>query len=177
MLISPSVPDIQEESQPDIPASITLSKTVLTIKDAKPQTITATLANPNDSIVSVKSSKTKIAQVEFSDKEITITPAKKAGKATITVTTAKGATAELTVTIKEGWSLNEKKLTMKKGEKFKIKLNAVPSSIKIKSFESNKPKVAKVDKKGKITAKKKGKATITVILSNGKTLKLKVTVK
>ena len=88
-----------------------------------------------------------------------------------------GAEAKLTVTVKKGWSLSENKITMKKGEKFKIKLSAVPSSIKIKKCESNKPKVAKVDKKGKITAKKKGKATITVTLSNGKKLKLKVTVK
>ena len=81
------------------------------------------------------------------------------------------------MTVKEGWELNEKSITLKKGEKFKIKLSAIPSSIKIKNCESSNSKVAKVDKKGNIKAKKKGKATIKVTLSNGKTLKIKVKVK
>lgn len=156
---------------------ITIDKSKLTFKNTKSQTVKAILSDPGDSIETVKSSKTKVATVEFSGQEIKISPAKKAGKATITVTTARGAEAKIEVTVKESWQLNEKKITLKKGETFKIAVSAIPSSIKAKSFESSKSKVAKVDKKGKVTAKKKGKATITVTLSNGETLKLKVTVK
>ena len=158
-------------------AEIELDKTKLTIKNGKVQTVTATLSDPGDSIKKVKSSDKKIVKVKFSGNEITVTPKEKAGKATVTVITEKGAEAKLTVTVKESWSLNEKNVTLSKGEKFKIKVSAFPSGIKAEEFESSKPKVAKVDKKGKVTAKKKGKATITVTLSNGEKLKLKVTVK
>ena len=167
---------IVENPNLHIPATVELSKTKLTFKNSTPQKVTATFSDKNDSIVKVKSSSSKIAKVKYSGNEITVTPAKKTGKATITVETAKGAKKKLTVTVKEGASLNEKSITLKKGEKFKIKVSAFPSSIKAKEFKSNKPKVAKVDKKGRVTAKKKGKATITVTLSNGKKLKLKVTV-
>ena len=167
----------QPEEQPEIPASVSLSKTSLTIKGIKDQTVTATLSHPEDSIASVKSSKTKIAKVKFSGNDIIITPAKEAGKATITVTTAKGATAEIAVTVKEGWALNEKKITLKAKKTFKIKVQAIPATIKATGFKSDKPAVATVDAKGKVKAVKKGSATITVTLSNKKTLKLKVTVK
>ena len=166
----------EPETEPEKEATIDLGTKKMTIKDGKAQTITATLGNPQDSIIKVKSSNSKVAKGSFSGNEIRITPNKKAGKTTITVKTAKGAEAKLTVTVKEYWELNEKSITLKKGEKFKIQVSTFPSSIKAKSFESSKSKVAKVDKKGKITAKKKGKATITVTLSNGKTLKLKVKV-
>ena len=169
--------DSETPSGDDEPGDIILSKSKLTIKNGKAETVIASLSNPDDSIVKVKSSDKKVVKVKCSGDKITITPYKKAGKATVTVKTAKGAEAKLTVTVKEGWELNEKSITLKKGEKFKIKVSAFPSSIKAKNFESSKPKVAKVDKKGKITAKKKGKTTITVTLSNGKELKLKVTVK
>ena len=159
------------------PATIKLSKSKLTIKGTKPGIVTAELSDPNDTIATVNSSDTKVAKAKCSGNEITITPNKKAGKATITVTTEMGAEAKLTVTVKEFCELNAKSIILKKGDKFKIKLSAVPTSIKIKNCESSKPKVAKVDKKGNINAKKKGKATIIVTLSNGEELKLKVTVK
>ena len=140
-------------------------------------TITATLSNPDDSIISVKSGNTKAVSARFSGNEIRLTSAKQKGKATVTVTTAKGATAKITVTVKEGSALNEKKVTLKKGKTFKIKVLSIPATVKAKAFRSDKPAVATVDGKGKIKALKKGKATITVTLTNGKTLKLKVTVK
>lgn len=47
----------------------------------------------------------------------------------------------------------------------------------VKSWTSSKKEVATVDKKGKVTAKKAGKATITAKLEDGSTLKCKVVVK
>ena len=40
-----------------------------------------------------------------------------------------------------------------------------------------KPKIAKVNKKGKLTALKPGKAVIKAKIKNGKTLKFKITIK
>ena len=167
----------EEQPEEEIPPAIEISKTKLTIKDGKSKTVPVTLANPNDSIKNVKTSNKKVAKAKGDGNDIIITPNKEAGKATITVTTEMGAEAKLTVTVKEFYSLNEKSITLEKGDRFKIEVSAFPTSIKAKSFESDKPKVVKVDEKGKITAKKKGKANITVTLSNGKTLKMKVKVK
>lgn len=68
--------------------------------------------------------------------------------------------------------LNETKITMEKGETFKLKVSNAGKKITWKSSDS---KVVSV-KNGKLTAKKKGKATISAKTS-GKTLKCKVTVK
>ena len=62
---------------------------------------------------------------------------------------------------------------MAAGSTFQIKTNLSASSLK---FTSSKKSVATVSSKGLITAKKKGKATIT-IRSGKKKLKLKITVK
>ena len=168
----------QGEEEPEKPeATITLSKTKLTIKGVNTKTVTATLSDSDDSISSVNSSNTNVANATFSGDEIQIASSKKKGKATVTVTTAKGATAKLTVTVKAGWALNAKKITLKPKKTFKIKVLAIPSTIKATNFISDKPAIAAVDSKGKVKALKKGKAAITVTLNNGKTLKLKVTVK
>ena len=157
--------------------TISLSTTEITLKGVKTQTVTATLGNPEDSIASVVSDKGKVAKASFEGNEILIASSKEAGKTTVTVTTAKGATAQISVTVKENAELNEKKVTLKKGKTFKIKVLAIPSKVKATEFKSDKPAVATVDKKGVVKAVGKGKATITVTLSNKKTLKLKVTVK
>ena len=157
--------------------TIVLSETNLSIKGVQTKTVTASLSDESDSIASVISNKKKVAKVKFSGNTISVYSAKQAGKATITVTTAKGATAQINVTVKEGVALNEKKITLKKDKTFKIKILAIPSTVKAKEFKSDKSAVATVDKKGVVKAVGKGKATITVTLSNKKTLKLKVTVK
>jgi hypothetical protein len=69
--------------------------------------------------------------------------------------------------------LNAKKKTLKKGKTFKLKITGKVGKAK---FSSSNKKVATVSKKGKIKAKKKGKATITV-KTNGIKLKCKITVK
>ena len=170
-------PEPQPQPEPEVPAGITLSATELTIKGVGTRSVSATLSDVTDSIASAMSSNTKVAKVSVSGNEIIVTSAKQQGKATVTVTTAKGAKAELSVTVKEGWALNEKKVTLKKGKTFKVKVLSIPSTVKAKAFKSDKPAVATVDVKGKVKAVGKGSATITVTLSNNKTLKLKVTVK
>ncbi len=71
-------------------------------------------------------------------------------------------------------TVEKKNLTVKVGKKVTIKATAKPSA-KITYTSSNK-KIATVNSKGVVTGKKPGKATITV-KANGKTVKVKVTVK
>lgn len=66
------------------------------------------------------------------------------------------------------------KATVKVGKTVKIKATATPAT-KITYKTSNK-KIATVNAKGVVTGKKAGKATISV-KANGKTVKVKVTVK
>ena len=70
------------------------------------------------------------------------------------------------------------KKTLKKGKKvaLKVKLPSGTASNKITYTTSNK-KVATVNAKGTVLAKKKGKATITIKTFNGKKKKVTVTVK
>ena len=166
-----------KDQGPPPPASITLSKNKVIFEGVDRQIITVTFSDPEDSIASVTSEEPAVAKVRFSGNKFTVSSSKKAGKTSVTVTTVKGATATLQVKVKENWALNARKITLKKGKTFKIKLLAVPSTVKMKAFKSDKPQIATVDSKGKVKAIKKGKATITVTLSNRKTLKLRVKVK
>ena len=75
-------------------------------------------------------------------------------------------------------------VTLKKGKKFNLKAKAVAISKKLKrsahrglAFESSKKAVATVDKKGVITAKKKGTCYVYAYAQNGVCAKVKVTVK
>ena len=70
-------------------------------------------------------------------------------------------------------AISKKKLTMKVSEKFTLKLKGAKGKV---TWKSEKPKVAKVSKKGKVTALKKGKATITA-RNAGEKYKCSVTVK
>lgn len=70
-------------------------------------------------------------------------------------------------------SLENAKMTLTKGFSSTIKVNGGG----IKSCSSSSKKVASVNNKGKVTAKKTGTAKITVTLANGKKLTCNVTVK
>ena len=75
-------------------------------------------------------------------------------------------------------NLNKKTITLGRGESFTLTAIVVPTggtSQKV-TWSSDKPSVVKVEK-GKITAKKTGKATITATTANGKKATCQVTVK
>lgn len=69
--------------------------------------------------------------------------------------------------------LNKKKVNLVKGKTVKLKVKGTKKKV---TWKSSKKKVATVNKRGKVTAKKKGTATITAKVA-GKKLKCKVTVK
>lgn len=78
--------------------------------------------------------------------------------------------------------VNETEVTLKAGETFAIKAEQLKKDKPIAKhttikFESNKSTVAKVNKNGTVTAKKKGTAIIYVYAQNGVYEKVKVTVK
>lgn len=69
--------------------------------------------------------------------------------------------------------LNKKKVTLKVGKTYQLKVSGTKKTVK---WSSKNKKIATVSKKGKITAKKAGKTTIIAKI-NSKTLKCKVIVK
>lgn len=120
--------------------------------------------------VTFKSSNKKVATVNSKG----VITGKKAGKTVITVKVGK-YTKKLTVKVKKpSFKLVKSSVKLKKGKKTTIRVKAAPVS-KVTYKTSNK-KVATVNSKGVVTAKKKGTAKITV-KCNGITRTFKVTVK
>jgi hypothetical protein len=125
------------------------------------------------------SSNPKVAKVSAKGKVI----AKKRGKATIKITAANGKTASVKVYVLKK-AVKIKKVTLVKAPKklkknqtkyLKVKISPKKATGVVVKFRSSKPKVISVDKAGKLTALKKGKATITVS-AGGKKVKVSIKV-
>ncbi len=123
-------------------------------------------------IKSVRTTNKKIAKV---DKKGKIT-GKKAGKATVTITYTNGSRRIFQVKVQKGIvkttavSVNKRNIILaKKGKSFQLKVTLTPVTSQQKvTYKSSNSKVAAVNSKGKIVAKKKGTATITVKSGNKK---------
>jgi len=121
------------------------------------------------------SSKPKTARVDASGRITAIKP----GHAVITATAQGGTTARLKVTVvaktvkvKSVKAANTSTIKVNKGRTKRLSAAPIPAGAtltKMPTYKSSKPKVAFVDKTGLITAKKKGKAKITVTLAEKKT--------
>ncbi len=160
------------------PTSVKLSKTSVTLGKGKTTTLKAKVnpGNATNKKVTWTTSNKKVATV--SNGKIT---AKGVGTATITVKTANGKKATCKVTVRNlptKVKLSKTSATLKKGKTLTLKATVTPSKnvISTVTWTSSNSKVAAV-KNGKVTAKAKGTATITVKTSNGKTAKCKITVK
>ncbi|MCC8106710.1 MAG: Ig-like domain-containing protein [Clostridiales bacterium] len=161
----------------------TITVNATSIKLKKKQSTTALKVSglaAGDSVVSWKSSNTKIVTVSSKGK---ITAKNKAGTAYITITLKSGKTQKIKVTVQKSAvkttkiTVDSKKVSLKKGKTYTIKATISPiTSVQKVTYSSSNKKVATVSSKGKITAKKKGTATITV-KSGSKKVKIKVTVK
>ena len=134
---------------------------------------TVTPANTTDKM-SWKSSNSKIATVAANGKVV----AKKVGTVNITVTSGtKKATCKIIIKpAPKMITLNKTKVKIKKGKSTQLKYSITKGSLTKVTFTSNNKKVATVDNKGKVIAKKTGKAIITVKTSNGKTAKCQIEV-
>ncbi len=154
--------------------SVKLNKKNATLVAGKTITLKAAI-NPKKTTdtLSWKSSNKKVATVD----KFGVVTAKKAGTATITVTTSSGKTAKCKITV-PGVTLQKKSATIKVRKTVQIKVKStIVKKDTIKSCRSSNSKVAKVDKKGKVTGVKAGTATITVTMKSGATATFKVTVK
>lgn len=162
--------------------TIKLTENKLTIQVNKTASLKSLVTNlaAGDAIASWKSSNTKIVTV---DKNGKIKGVKAGKKADITVTLKSGLSAKLTVTVQKKAvatseiQIEKTSITLKKGEKTTLTPIVTPITTKDKvTYKTSDKKVATVNSKGQVEAKKSGTATIT-ITSGKKSVKVKVTVK
>ena len=152
------------------PTKITLNATSVPLQLKKSTSVikVAKATLPGDQIASWSTSNKKVVIVSKSGK---IT-AKKVGTAVVRITMKSGATAKCKVKVQKAAvkltkiAVNSKKvnLNLKKGPKtYKLTATKAPITVVNKvTFKTSNKKVAVVSKSGKITAKKAGKAVITV---------------
>lgn len=147
---------------------VTISESKITLENGESAQLSATVSTGHD--IKWKSSSSAIASVD----EEGIVTAKKCGSAIIRAT-ADGVSAKCTVTVKKpSLSLNRSSISLYPEESFV--LVAKCSSNRPLTFRSSASAVASVDESGRIIARKKGSATITVKV-DGVSRICKVTVK
>lgn len=154
-------------------------------------TITLTKGGANTLQLNAIDAKTKddvSVNWKTSDKSIAtvvdgLVTAKKAGKVTITAVTKDGnatkKSCKITVKPQKVTKLTAtKKLTMTVGEKKALSVTVKPDNAfnTNLAYSSSKSSVVSVDKNGKLTAKKAGKAVITVKTKDGSKKSVKITV-
>lgn len=161
------------------PNKITLSakaKITLGLKE-KVQLKATVLPKGASQKVTWKSSKPKTVYISSKG----VITAKKTGKAVITAYTSNGKQKSCSITVKKApksIQFNKSLLKLKKGKRVKLKIKLSKGAASYQTtYSTNKKSVATVSKDGKVTAKKKGKAVITVKTFNKKTAKIKIVVK
>ena len=180
------VPTVSVAPTPTVSAEPTPTVSVAPIPTATPAPTTTTLTlrvkqtyKSGGKIKSVRTTNKKIVKVDRKGK---IT-GKKAGKATVTITYTNGNRRIFQVKVQKGIvkttavSVNKRNIILaKKGKSFQLKVTLTPVTSQQKvTYKSSNSKVAAVNSKGKIVAKKKGTATITVKSGNKKIIcKVKV---
>lgn len=173
------------ESGSKLKATLKLNLSSINLKKKQSFTGLKAAMRNGDTLKSVQSSKTSVLKVTgFSaDGVIKLKAGSKTGTAKLTIATAQGAKKTITVKVQSGTVKTtkiknvSKKLTMKKGAAKTLKpvLQPLYSTQKL-TYKSSNKKVVTVSSSGKLKAKKKGTATITV-KSGSVSVKCKVTVK
>ena len=164
---------------------IKLDKEILKLYKGKTATLVATVTGESEDTIKWTSSDENVAIVSSNGKVIGIGE----GSATVTVS-IDGVSASCEVTVEKATvippteaslTLNKTKYTLYTAGRKKLTLAATLNGAKLSgdkvTWSSSNTKVAKVNSKGVVTAKKAGKATITAIASNGLKVKCTITVK
>ena len=160
------------------PTKVTLNETKMTLKVDDTLWLEETvLAEGTPYTGAWSSSKPAVATV---DEYGTVT-AVAAGSATITYKTFNGKSAKCTVKVcsaPDAVTMDTKTVKLAKGDTFTLTATVSPAGFEDEplTWTSSSQKVATVDENGTVTAIAKGKATITVKTSNGKSAKCTVTV-
>ena len=161
--VTPSIMPIDESGYVVSAASVKISKTKYKMNKGEKFTLKVTGTKKT---VKWSSSNKKIATVSSKGK----VTAKKKGTVTITAKVgSKKYKCKITV---EAPSISKKTYTMKKGKTVTLKIKGTTQKI---SWSSSDKKVATVNSKGKVTAKKNGSVTITAKVGKSK-YKCKITV-
>ena len=148
-------------------AAIKVNATTVLLKvNQKTSALKVTGLANGDSVQSYKSSNTKIFTVS---KNGVLKAGKKTGKATLTITLTSGLQKKVTVKVQKKTVATskitglQKKVILKKGSKLTLKPSRTPiTSTQKFTYKTSNKKIATVNSKGVITAKKAGKAKITV---------------
>ena len=166
-------------SDPPEVASIRMKKrATLVIGEKLPLTATVLPKNAETTLTWTSSDR-KVAKVSSTG----VVTAVRKGKATITVTSDNGVTAECVITVKAPAPTKVKlnrtgTVTLRVGKKLTLKARLFPTNAESRlKWRSTKPKVVRVSSKGLVTALKKGVATIIVTTANGKNARVKIRVK
>ena len=150
---------------PTLTPSIKLNVSSLRLRVKQRYTVKATGLAKGDSVVSWSTGNKKIARVSQKG----VVTGKARGNTIITIRLASGYTKKIRVYVQKGLvkttalKISNTRLTLKKGGSYTLRTTVAPVTSQEKvTFKSSNSKVVSVNAKGKIYAKKKGKARITV---------------
>ena len=150
---------------PALTPSIKLNVSSLRLRVKQRYTVKVTGLAKGDSVVSWSTGNKKIARVSQKG----VVTGKARGNTIITIRLASGYTKKIRVYVQKGLvkttalKISNTRLTLKKGRSYTLRTTVAPVTSQEKvTFISSNSKIVSVNAKGKIYAKKKGKARITV---------------
>ena len=150
---------------PALTPSIKLNVSSLRLRVKQKYTVKVTGLAKGDSVVSWSTGNKKIARVSQKG----VVTGKARGNTIITIRLASGYTKKIRVYVQKGLvkttalKISNTRLTLKKGRSYTLRTTVAPVTSQEKvTFKSSNSKVVSVNAKGKIYAKKKGRARITV---------------
>ena len=150
---------------PALTPSIKLNVSSLRLRVKQKYTVKVTGLAKGDSVVSWSTGNKKIVRVSQKG----VVTGKARGNTIITIRLASGYTKKMRVYVQKGivkttaLKISNARLTLKKGRSYTLRTTVAPVTSQEKvTFKSSNSKVISVNPKGKIYAKKKGRARITV---------------
>ncbi len=160
------------------PKKLMMQKKNLALNAGETGQVAVKFPKGTGALLTYESSDTAVATVAADGKVTAVAP----GHAVITAATANGKTASCAVLVLEGKApavlkVGVENLPMQPGETFKLTPGVEDGAQALYAFSSSNKKVATVNAEGEITAKRKGKAKITVTTHNGLTATVNVVVR